>query len=150
MAQFEQYSKAGDIYLTRNTPELNKFPGYWQHVAFSCGWAVVEGQAEPGCVIFVEEGSFRRRNPEHLQLRHKRMTPALAHRACEIAESKIGEPYKGCVPVVRSILNEALGTRYPFISPNGFARCRDFIIVEHFEDFEHWVQPADWYEGRIR
>lgn len=150
MAQFQQYSKAGDIYLTRNIPELNKFPGYWQHMAFSCGWAVVEAQQEPGCVIFVEEGAFRRRNPERLQLRHKRMTPEIAHRACQIAESKIGSPYAGCVPLVRGVLNEALGTNYYWMFPDRYARCRDFVTVEHFKDYEHWVQPSDWYEGRIQ
>lgn len=145
------FSEPGDIYLTRNIPSLNKTLGYWQHSAISNGRAVIEGQAEPGCVILVMEVPFRRRNPEHLLLRPKDKT--IGKEVAELAQTYIGVKYDAktfnCVTLVRSVYKEILGWDPRWISPNQIARSILFEEVEHLKDYEHWIQPADWYEGRI-
>ncbi len=152
MTTFKQFSEPGDVYLTRNIPEYNESPGYWQHVVICNGMAVIEAQAEPGCVIMVDEECFRRRNPEWLHLRNCNVTPVLGSHLAILAQGRIGTPYDkrkaNCVTLVREVYNEAFGLRYTWLAPSGIARDTRFKSIEHHKDYEHWVKPADWYEGR--
>lgn len=146
------YSRPGDIYLTRNTREINKSFGYWQHCAVSCGWAVVEGQEEPGAVIMVEEEPFRRRNPERLLLRLK--DDSRAYQVASLAQYRLRDEYDrrlwNCVDVVRTVFQEALERELRlWQTPTAIGRSNLLREIEHFKDYEHWKQPADWYEGRV-
>lgn len=144
------WSLPGDVYLTRNVPELNQTPGYWQHVAISNGWAVIEAQA-PG-VIMVREEAFRRRNPERLLLR-----PRLPEQVCSdvatAAETYIGWAYHArrlnCVTLARLAFAMASDRSFTWRSPSALARDRLLREVEHYENYEDWTQPSDWYEGRL-
>lgn len=145
-------SQKGDIYLTRNTDELNQTKkSYWQHAGMSNGWAVMEGQAEPKQVIMVREGGFLKRNPERVLLRPK--DPELGIRASLAMEQFIGSKYnvllRNCVTYVKWAYMEALGYNPYWFTPDDIYRSKLFTEVEHFKNYEGWVKPDDWYEGRV-
>lgn len=145
-------SQKGDIFLTRNTDELNQTKkSYWQHAAMSNGFAIMEGQAEPKQVIMVKEDSFLRRNPERVLLRPK--DPEIGRLASLAMEKYIGSKYnvllRNCVTYVKWAYMEALGYNPYWFTPDDIYRSKLFTEVEHFKNYENYVQPADWYEGRI-
>lgn len=143
-------SLPGDIYLTRNTPELNKTLGYWQHAAIVANGLIIEGQAGPGQVILVREDYFRKRNPEHIVLRSTNQE--IAQRAAIAAFNYIGVKYDvkffNCVTLVRRCFSDA-GKGFLWLMPDGIERCKFFERVEYFSDYINWEQPLDWYAGRI-
>lgn len=144
-------SLPGDLYLTRNIPELNLTRGYWQHVALTSGRLVIEGQAEPGQVIMVFEESFLRRNPERLHLRPK--DSAIGLKALGAMEGFVGEPYHrflaNCTTYVKRAYAAALGYKPKWVWPDDIAKSQLFLVLEHYQDYENWSQPEDWYEGRV-
>lgn len=145
-------SQRGDIYLTRNIDSINSLKNkYWQHAAMSNGWAVIEGQQEPGKVIMVRESDFRKRNPERLLLRLK--DAKVAEKMLSIMEEYIGSTYNlysfNCVTPIRWAYWRVTGINPVWFYPDDIAKSNLFTKIEHFKNYEDWKQPEDWYEGRI-
>lgn len=120
-------SKRGDIYLTRNIDSINALKDkYWQHAAMSNGWAVIEGQQEPGKVIMVRESDFRKRNPERLLLRPK--DPKVAEETLSIMEEYIGSPYHlytfNCVTPIRWAYWRATGINTRWFYPDDILKSK--------------------------
>lgn len=141
----------GDVFLTRNIPEFNDSPGYWQHAAISNGWAIVEGQMEPGLVIMVTEKGFLGRNPERLHLRPK--DEEVGKLAAKYLDDYVGAKYDrrffNCITLIRKVYGKALGYDPHWIMPDGLYRSTLFTHLEHYKNYENWVKPEDWYSGRI-
>lgn len=141
----------GDVFLTRNTPELNLTPGYWQHAAITTGKVIIEGQAEPGKVIMVTLKGFLGRNPERIHLRPK--DAELGKKAAEFAEDYIGSAYHrrsfNCVTLIRVVYGKALGFEPYWFMPDSLYRSLLFNRIDYYENYKGWVQPEDWYEGRL-
>lgn len=150
------FSKPGDIYLTRNTPEYNQTYGYWQHAAISNGWAVLEGQAEPGVVIMVKEDCFRKRNPERVLMRLSDYDESIGNQIARRAEAFVGTPYDihffNCVTMVDRAYQAVIGRHslFAWFSPDSIWYSNLLKRVEYFKDYEHWTKPDDWYEGRLQ
>lgn len=141
----------GDIFLTRNTPEFNATPGYWQHAAITTGKVVIEGQQEPGKVIMVTLKGFLGRNPEHIVLRPK--DPLAGIKAAEYAGDFVGTPYDkknfNCVTLVRTVYAKALGHDLPWLMPDNIYISLYFDRIDYYSNYKDWKKPEDWYEGRL-
>lgn len=143
----------GDVFLTRNIPELNQSPGYWQHAAIcnTSGKLVIEGQAEPGKVIIVTLAGFLSRNPERIHLRPK--DAELGKKAAEFAEDYVGYTYNritfNCVTLIRTVYGKALGYDPYWLMPDGLYRSSLFDRIDYYENYKNWKKPEDWYEGRL-
>lgn len=141
----------GDVFLTRNTPEFNATPGYWQHAAITTGKVVIEGQAEPGKVIIVTLEGFLGRNPERIVLRPK--DAEIGRKAAEYAGDYVGVPYNrhsfNCVTLIRTVYGKALGYDPYWLMPDGLYRSLLFDRIDYYEDYKNWKKPEDWYAGRL-
>ncbi len=140
----------GDVFLTRNTPEFNKTPGYWQHAAITTGKIIIEGQEEPGKVIMVTLEGFLKRNPERILLRP--INKDIGLKAVEYAEDYVGVPYNrrsfNCVTLIRTVYAKALGYDYYWLTPDSLYRSLLFNRFDYYEN-KNWVKPEDWYAGRL-
>jgi hypothetical protein len=158
---------SGDIILTRNAEYIgNSSPGYWNHAAISCGSYVVEAQEEPNAVIAVKPNYFLARYPEYVILRYPDIQ--VAYYAAKAGYSLVGTPYRkisslffflrksqrgeNCVSIVRKAWKVALGRDPRWRIPDdiyrevGYGR---FYQIDHHKDYDNWVQPKEWFGGRL-
>jgi hypothetical protein len=158
--------RAGDIILTRNTDEVgNDSPGFWNHAAISGGDYIIEAQREPNAVIAVEIEAFMRRYPEWCVVRNADLKKALE--AANHAYDLIGMEYRkiaslfvflrnerrgeNCVSMVRKAWGRALGMDPRWRIPDHIYQDDrfGFRVIDHHKDYENWIKPDSWLEGRL-
>lgn len=152
----------GCLFLTRNTEEVgNDSPGHWNHCAvMSTRMTVVEAQQEPGCVIEVALESFIDRYPEVVAFQ------SLYYEGmARVADVTIGSKYVridswwnrwhgfNCVSHVDYCYRKAKGCKSPrWQKPDDVytKAAREWRFLDYKKDYENWVKPASWFEGRLR
>lgn len=157
-------STRGRIIVTVNTNEVgNDSPGLWNHCAVcSSRDSVIEAQAEPGCVIEVTLSSFLKRYPEYIIYEPTNYTYGTAYHA----EQVIGAKYIkydswfnlfngfNCVSLVDYCYRNAIGRKRKF----GWRNPDDVVLfghnnwtkVCHIKQYDTWVRPLNWFDGRIK
>lgn len=129
--------RAGDVFVTRNKFGRNPVPGWWNHVAVFTGAGVVEGQVDPGKVIYTPFRQFYRRYPKIRVLRLR--DTSLIRRFIQYARRLKGKRYSvlpvsggySCVMVVRASFYFATRFRRDpwWLVPDDVAISRHFVRV---------------------
>jgi len=132
-----RYLRAGDVFVTRNRLGRNPVPGWWNHTAVFTGTGVVEGQVDPGKVIYTPFREFYGRYPTIRVLRLR--DTSLIRRFLQYARWLKGKRYSvlpvsggySCVMVVRASFY--FGTRFRrdpwWLVPDDVAISRHFVRV---------------------
>lgn len=150
------YLSPGSIFITRNTNEVgNDNPGYWNHCAIlSSRMTIVEAQEEPGKVIEVKLDNFRDRYP-HYEAYHSVYSPLMVKRV----DTLIGTGYNrlnwyglNCVGVISTCFKYASKKKVNWRIPDDVQQYfrKYALLIDRKEDYENWIKPRTWFEGRIR
>lgn len=155
----------GDIFLTRNRPDVNnKSPGWWNHAAIYTGSCIIEAvQDGVNKVIAVKTEYFLNRYPEYLILGFKDSNKGVA--AGNHAKTLLGKSYEryasilndedgdNCCSLISRCYNLATGQYLYFYWPDtilaGVWFYNDLYEKYHHKDYDNWTPPIDWYAGRI-